>query len=65
MSTEVATMAEKDVREMVSEKGMELKKMFKDMKANLEEWKFSVEETKDGIRFEVHAVALVKREKAS
>jgi hypothetical protein len=57
-------MAEKDITEVLSEKGTEIKKMFKDMKANLEQWKFSVEETKDGMRVEVHAVALVKRGKA-
>ena len=54
-------MADKDVGEVLSEKGADLKKMFKDMKAVLEQWKFSVEETKDGMRIEIHAVALVKR----
>lgn len=54
-------MADKDVSEILSEKGADLKKMFKDMKAVLEQWKFSVEETKDGMRIEIHAVALVKR----
>jgi hypothetical protein len=53
--------ADKDVGEVLSEKGADLKKMFKDMKAVLEQWKFSVEETKDGMRIEIHAVALVKR----
>ncbi len=53
--------AEKDVGEVLSEKGADLKKMFKDMKAILEQWKFSVEETKEGMRIEIHAVALVKR----
>jgi hypothetical protein len=53
--------AEKDVGEVLSEKGADLKKMFKDMKAVLEQWKFSVEETKEGMRIEIHAVALVKR----
>ena len=52
---------EKDVGEVLSEKGADLKKMFKDMKAVLEQWKFSVEETKEGMRIEIHAVALVKR----
>jgi hypothetical protein len=52
---------DKDVGEVLSEKGADLKKMFKDMKAVLEQWKFSVEETKDGMRIEIHAVALVKR----
>lgn len=54
-------MADKDVSEVLSEKGADLKKMFKDMKAVLEQWKFSVEETKDGMRIEIHAVALVQR----
>jgi hypothetical protein len=54
-------MADKDVSEVLSEKGADLKKMFKDMKAVLEQWKFSVEETKEGMRIEIHAVALVKR----
>ena len=57
-------MAEKELSEVLSEKGVEIKKMFKDMKANLEQWKFSVEETKEGMRIEVHAVALVKRIKS-
>jgi hypothetical protein len=55
-------MADKDVSEVLSEKGADLKKMFKDMKAVLEQWKFSVEETKEGMRIEIHAVALVKKE---
>jgi hypothetical protein len=54
-------MAEKDVSAVLSEKGADLKKMLKDMKATIEQWKFSVEETKDGMRVEIHAVALVKR----
>lgn len=54
-------MADKDVSEVLNEKGADLKKMFKDMKAVLEQWKFSVEETKEGMRIEIHAVALVKR----
>ncbi len=54
-------MADKDVSEVLNEKGADLKKMFKEMKAVLEEWKFAVEETKEGMRIEIHAVALVKR----
>lgn len=54
-------MVDKDVTEVLTEKGTEIKKMFKDIKANLEQWKFSVEETKEGMRIEIHAVALVKR----
>ena len=56
-------MAEKELSEVLSEKGVEIKKMFKDMKANLETWKFSLEDTKDGMRVEVHAIALIKRVK--
>lgn len=56
-------MAKDDVGEMLKEKSVELKKMFKDIKAVLEQWKFSVEESKDGMRIELHAVALIKRPK--
>ena len=56
-------MADKDISEVLTEKGTELKKMFKDVKATLEQWKFSVEDTKEGMRVEIHAVALIKREK--
>lgn len=44
-------------------KSLELRNFFKDMKAVLEEWKFSVEETKEGTRVEVHAIALVRHKK--
>jgi hypothetical protein len=57
-------MADIDVGEALSEKGADLKKMLKDMKAVLEQWKFSVEETKEGMRIEIHAVALVKKKDA-
>ena len=56
-------MAEKDIKELISEKSQDLKKMFKDMQATLEQWKFSVEETKEGMRIEIHAAALIKRNK--
>jgi hypothetical protein len=56
-------MAKDDVGDMLKEKSVELKKMFKDIKAVLEQWKFSVEESKDGMRIELHAVALIKRPK--
>lgn len=56
-------MAEKDIKEVISEKSQDLKKMFKDMQAVLEQWKFSIEETKEGIRVEIHATALIKRTK--
>ncbi|MDD1765723.1 MAG: hypothetical protein LUO84_04635 [Methanomassiliicoccales archaeon] len=57
-------MAEKDIKEVLDEKGRDLKKMFRDMQATLEQWKFSIEETKEGIRVEIHATALIKRTKA-
>ncbi|MDD1768882.1 MAG: hypothetical protein LUQ55_02735 [Methanomassiliicoccales archaeon] len=56
-------MAEKDIKELISEKSQDLKKMFKDLQATLEQWKFSVEETKEGMRIEIHAAALIKRNK--
>jgi hypothetical protein len=49
----------KDVGREIKDKGLELKNFFKDVQAELEQWKFSVEETKEGTRIEVHAVALV------
>jgi hypothetical protein len=56
-------MAETDLKEALTEKSMELKKMFKDMSATLEQWKFSIEDTKEGTRVEIHATALIKRKK--
>jgi len=56
-------MAEKDIAEVLNEKSQDLKKMFKDIEATLEQWKFSVEESKEGIRVEIHATALIKRDK--
>jgi hypothetical protein len=41
-------------------KSLEFKKFFRDIQAVLEEWKFSIEETKEGTRIEVHAIALVR-----
>jgi hypothetical protein len=35
--------------------------MFKEMEATLETWKFSMEESKDGMRVEIHASALIKK----
>lgn len=54
-------MPEKDVTVVLNEKGQELKKMFKDYNANIEQWKFSVEETKEGIRVEFAAKAIFKK----
>lgn len=57
-------MAKSDVERGIREKGTDLKNFFKDMKGVLEQWKFSVEDTKDGTRVEIHAVALIRRPKA-
>lgn len=56
-------MVTKDVKYIMNEKSLELKKWFKDISAVLEQWKFSVEETKEGTRVELHAVALIKHTK--
>lgn len=56
-------MAKDDIGNVLKEKSLELKKMFKDVSAVLEQWKFSVEETKEGMRVELHAVALIKHPK--
>ncbi|MEM0448512.1 MAG: hypothetical protein QW520_01650 [Methanomassiliicoccales archaeon] len=53
-------MANEDIAAEISEKSKEFKEMLKDLKANLETWKFSVEESKEGLRVEIHAVALIK-----
>jgi hypothetical protein len=57
-------MTKDDVGKELKAKSLELKNFFKDVKAVLEEWKFSVEETKEGTRIEVHAVALVRHPKS-
>jgi len=54
----LAPQSGEETRTLIREKSIELKKMFKDVKAVLEQWKFSVEETKEGMRIELHAVAL-------
>ncbi|MFZ0891302.1 MAG: hypothetical protein WB778_00380 [Thermoplasmata archaeon] len=53
-------MPSKDIAQELQAKGLELKNFLKDAKAVLEEWKFSVEETKEGTRIEVHAIALIR-----
>jgi hypothetical protein len=59
-------MPEKDISAVLSEKGQEIKKMLKDFEATLEQWKFSVEDTKEGTRVEIQAKALIKaKEKKS
>jgi hypothetical protein len=56
-------MSSKDVGKEIKEKTLDLKNFFKDIRAVLEQWKFSVEETKEGTRVEIHAVALVRHGK--
>jgi len=53
-------MAEKDVSALVKSKGTEIKDWFKDIDAKLEDWKFTIEESKEGMRVELHAKAFVK-----
>ncbi len=55
-------MAKKDVSALVKGKGTELKDWFKDLDAKVEDWKFTIEETKQGTRVELHAVAFVKHQ---
>jgi hypothetical protein len=56
-------MANTNVGANLKAKSLELKKWFMDMDAKLEQWKFSVEDTKEGMRVELHAVALIKHPK--
>jgi hypothetical protein len=56
-------MTKDDVGKEIKAKSLELRNFFKDVKAVLEEWKFSVEETKEGTRIEIHAIALVRHHK--
>ena len=53
-------MANTNVGANLKTKGQELKKWFMDLDAKMEQWKFSVEDTKEGTRVEVHATALIK-----
>jgi hypothetical protein len=56
-------MANTNVGANLRAKSLELKKWFMDLDAKLEQWKFSVEDTKEGMRVEMHAVALIKHPK--
>jgi hypothetical protein len=56
-------MANTNVGANLKAKSLELKKWFMDLDAKLEQWKFSVEDTKEGMRVEMHAVALIKHPK--
>ncbi|HLY77195.1 MAG TPA: hypothetical protein VKT21_04870 [Thermoplasmata archaeon] len=53
-------MPKEDIGKEITAKSLELKNFFKDLRAVLEEWKFSVEETKEGTRIEIHALALIR-----
>ena len=53
----------KNIGDNLKAKSLELKKWFMDLDAKLEQWKFSVEDTKEGMRVELHAIALVKHPK--
>ncbi len=57
-------MADKNVEKDVKKKGLELKSLLNNLNAELEQWKFSVENTKEGMRIELHAIAFIKSEKA-
>lgn len=50
----------KNVGDNLKTKSLELKKWFMDLDAKMEQWKFSVEDTKEGMRVEMHAVALIQ-----
>jgi hypothetical protein len=56
-------MANTTVGTKLKAKSLELKKWFMDIDAKLEQWKFSVEDTKEGMRVELHAIALIKHPK--
>jgi hypothetical protein len=56
-------MANTNVGSNLKAKSLELKKWFMDLDAKLEQWKFSVEDTKEGMRVEMHAIALIKHPK--
>ncbi len=53
---------EKDISEVLDEKGKDLKKILKEMDAKIEHWKFSIEESKEGKRVEVHITASVQEQ---
>jgi hypothetical protein len=56
-------MSEKEIVAVLNEKSRDLKRMFKDFEATLEQWKFSMEETKEGIHVEIQAKALIAKNK--
>lgn len=52
-----------DVASNLRKKGSEIKEYLKKVHAEVEEWKFGVEEAKDGFRVEWRLVAVVRRPK--
>jgi len=54
-------MAEKDIADILNQKSQDLRNVFKDIEASLEQWKFSVEESKEGTRVEIQIKALIKK----
>jgi len=56
-------MSENDIKAMLIDKSQELKSLFMDMSANLDKWKFSIEDTKEGTRVEIEINALIKKKK--
>jgi hypothetical protein len=56
-------MSDYDIKEIIIEKSQELKSLFKDMSTNLDKWKISIEDTKEGTRVEIEINALIKKKK--
>jgi hypothetical protein len=56
-------MVTEDVGRDLQAKGLELKNFLQGVRGVLEQWKFSVEETKEGTRVEIHAIALIRQKK--
>ena len=54
-------MANESVAHKLKDKSAELKKWLQNMNAEIEQWKFSVEDTKEGLRVELHAIGLFKQ----
>jgi len=52
-----------DAASGLRKKGIEIQDYLKKVKAEVEEWKFGVEESKDGFRVEWRVVALLRKPK--
>ena len=52
-----------DAASSLRKKGKEFQEYLKKLNAEVEEWKFGVEESKDGFRVEWRVVALIRRPK--